>query len=141
GNNFIHFHFLVGVFYEDHIFIVTLDKICEIVAQIIERAMPFGVIGLSDDVEVHATRKHVVDEEDGFVTLTTECNVKHHYHIWIHGLNCCSSCIDQLREIIKIAHVPIGPDYSMIDLISNLHHVGSCALLLEFHHHHVGVIV
>src|SRR5690606_11444040 len=103
--------------------------------------MPFGVIRLSDDVEMYATRKHVVDEEDGFVALTTERDVKHHYHIWIDGLHCGSSRIDQLREIVKIAHVSIGPDNSMIDLISNLHHVGSCALLLEFHHHHVGVII
>ena len=101
--------------------------------------MPFGVVALSNHIEVHTALYHLVNKPDALGILATQRYMQHH-----HGFRCYifysgGACLQQPGQAVGVLHVAFGPHNAMVDLVAYLHHIGQGSLCFQRHHHIVCV--
>src|SRR5688500_17681564 len=107
----------------DDILLVAICHTRQIISEVFQGAMPLGVIGHTDHIELDIPGKHVVKKENRFIVLATKCNVQHDSHRRVNGFNTIDTSLYEVRQAVKIPNMSLRPDHTVIDLISNLYHI------------------
>ncbi len=130
SHDFVHLPLAVLVFDHHDGTAVAGGQVGEIAAQVVERAVPSGVVGLADDVEDHVLGNHAVEESHRLLVLAAAGGVQHDFDVGVGGADRGARHAQQdgQREVGTVVDGSRRPEHAVVYLIAHLHHVGGDAL-------------